>query len=91
MPERLLLPSPERRANTKTTKGNYPPLVHLFSPHEKRAAGKKITNAPMLLTATVAQGLLSNDGYTSRQISDKFVGNGLDFYAVLLSAYFGLF
>lgn len=40
MPKRWLLPSPEKQANTKTTQGNYPPLVYLFLPHQKTACGK---------------------------------------------------
>lgn len=38
MPERLPLASPERRANTKTTQDNYPPLVHLFFTTQKESA-----------------------------------------------------
>lgn len=82
MAERLLLPSPERQANTKTTQDNYPPLVHFVFHHTKREQmekkGKK--TSPMCqrcFTATAVQGLLSNDGYNPREILDQFVANGL--------------
>ena len=56
--------SPERRATAKTTRGNYPALVHLFSPHKKKERCKKNnTDTRVLYAVTATHGLLNNDAY----------------------------
>ena len=51
----MLLPSPERRANTERTQGNYPSLAHLLRPHEE--VRKNIAPATLEMLSKVPQNI----------------------------------